>query len=201
MRPLILAFGCSNLCGCGAGLVGGQYPGQPLIVVVGEVIHDSPIGIEVTEPRIGLFWRGPEGFLGEQGGALTTNFPARYAFDIYLPPANGIVQDLPDESARGALGMLMLYQDEDQSASWAPGEPVIGIGNHAIAWFEVTPPELDVPTFSYVDTTPPCQVPEEEEAPPPGTIHADLTVAANACDVVPDMDCNPQTNEWPAVCE
>ena len=123
MSLWISLSGFSFLLGCGSGLVGLDYRGEALVNIVGEVLHDTPIGIDVDKPAIGLFWRRSDGTISaEQSVAVDTNFPARYVLQVFLPPVDGVLQPLETYGGvDGALGILLLYQDNGDNGAWDGG--------------------------------------------------------------------------------
>ena len=202
MRAWIWVSGCFSLTGCGDGLVSGDYQGDPLVTIIGEVLHDTPMTIEVDHPVIGLFWRDVTGQLqAEQSGSVDTHFPARYSMSLFLPPVAGVLQPQPVFSGvEGALGLLMLYQDENEDGQWAQtADPVIGVSHTLIAWFSSQPEGMDLAIHHYVSPLPPCDQGQAEDAPSFLTLHADLLVD-ETCMVMPDLDCDPVTNDWPEIC-
>ena len=201
MRHWIWASGCfSLLTACGDGLVSGDYPGEPLVDIVGEVLHERPIGVDVDHPMISLFWRDDAGGVQvEQSGQVDTHFPARYVLSLYLPPFSGVIQPQTGlQGAEGAIGVLLLYQDNDNDGQWDPeNDNVIGASDRAIAWFNEEIPDIE--PQQYIQSPSDC-LPAAPEELPLHTIHADLQVA-DFCSIVPDLDCNGRRDDWPGLCD
>ena len=205
--PLWISLsGFSFLLGCDAGLVGLDYQGEPLVRIVGEVLHDTPIGIEVDEPAIGLFWRRADGAISaEQSVAVDTNFPARFSLEVYLPPVAGVLQPLEAyDGAEGALGILLLYQDNGANGVWDAGaDPLLGASTGFVGWFNEQPEGDDLETHTYLNVASACRRPPTDpgkpDDAPTGQLHQDLVVG-EVCSMLLEVDCDEATNDWPDLC-
>ena len=206
MSLWISLSGFSFLVGCGSGLVGLDYRGEALVSIVGEVLHDTPIGIDVDKPAIGLFWRRSDGTISaEQSVVVDTNFPARYVLQVFLPPVDGVLQPLAAYGGvDGALGILLLYQDNGDNGAWDAGEdPLLGANTGFIGWFDEAPPDETLEARRYLNVPSACrrppQNPEVPDDAPEGQLHQDLVVG-EVCSMLLEVDCDTSTSDWPELC-
>ena len=186
--------------------MGLDYQGEPIVTILGEVLHDTPIGIDVDKPAIGLFWREADGSISaEQSVAVATHFPARFVLDVYLPPVEGVLQPLQAYGdAEGALGILLLYQDNGANGVWDAGaDPILGANTGFIGWFNEQPEGKDLETHAYVNVASACRRPPQDPSVPEdareGTLHQDLVVG-EVCSMLLEVDCDESTSDWPDLC-
>jgi len=136
------------LVGCGDPLVGADYLGEPLAVVDGQVILEDDRGdIDWSKLHVSLFWSGGSSVdrRSEQQVVVETQFPALYTITVYTPPPERVLHPVGDGSASVALGMPLLYLDEDADQRWDPAtERVLGGALDAILVYTTAPLEADV---------------------------------------------------------
>lgn len=76
--------------------------------------------------RLGIFWaQGTGAPVVQQFGLTVSDFPAQYGVTIYAPPPQAVLQ--PAEEGRYALGLLIVYLDQDLDGRFSQGtDPVVG---------------------------------------------------------------------------
>lgn len=201
MAPLVLA-----LAGCGDVLADGDYPGEPLLVVTGQVLVEDSIPDDVS-PSVALFWTeaGADN-RSETAVEVTTRFPSFYELRVYQPPDDADFFEDP----RGdhlALAVVLLYDDADGDGQLgAAPDAVIGAAEEShVVWFTEPPGAApDTPTGAYTVAhgVPTCAggpPPDTGGPPEAGVGEADLVVA-DVCTLLPDWNCDGRLEEWRDLC-
>lgn len=195
-----------TLWGCGDVLAGGDYAGEPLLVVSGQVLVEDAIPDGVA-PEVALFWtEAGTANRAETAVATTTRFPSFYELRVYQPPASDDFFDDP-RGTRLALAVVLLYDDADGDGQLGPApDEVIGAAEGAhVLWFVEPPGEVpDTPTGAYIVAhgLPTCEGGEPDpgaESPGTGSGEADLVVG-DPCTLLPDWNCNGDLEEWSDLC-
>lgn len=123
---------CALLAACGP-LVEAGYRGEPLFTVAGQVrstgemewlLGPASVDIPIT---VGLFWARAGDAAVQQEVGISTTFPARYEMTLRQPPPTDALLDVswaPDGPV--ALGLPLLFLDDDGDGVRSDGEPLVG---------------------------------------------------------------------------
>lgn len=119
------------MLGCGDPLVGSDYVGAPLLELEGAIEFASIDEIKNAEGqlRIALMWQSPDGehVAGESVSDIAdqtiaiTGLPGHYHVRKYVPPPASVVHSVAGVDGDLALGLLVVYVDEDDDEGWSPG--------------------------------------------------------------------------------
>ena len=128
MRTATLGgIGLSALA-CGQPLATQDYPGEPLLVLRGEILSQGgPRGNASGALRVALHWVGSaqEQIVDRQ--IVTMGGLGQYTLTLYHPPSPQVLRALPEGLGRVALGRIFLYEDYDDDGRWdRRQEPVVG---------------------------------------------------------------------------
>jgi len=134
----------STLSACGAPFVDGEYTGDPLATVEGNVILDFvPRPGETHETmRLGVYWLGNKhAHVAHTQVRATGSFPARYMLRLYDVPQAALAQRWDWSDAELAIGHVIAYDDLNGNEAWdADDEPVVGWNDgHVVVWNEADP--------------------------------------------------------------
>jgi hypothetical protein len=194
---------------CGDPLVGGDYRGEPLIVISGEVLSEAPLGEQAETAAVALIWEsGPnQRPLAHQSVSIETDFPSSYTLSVYQPPPEDLLDQSPfGDGAVVVVGLIVLYEDADQDRVYSAGsEEVLGAAaRSALIWVEEPPaehPERDHFYFMAEEPADRCD-PGATPAPlePTDGAGVDLVVGIS-CELIIDPDCQPDTESWGPICE
>lgn len=205
------------LVGCGDVLVAGDYPGEPLLVVTGQVLVAESLQA-AGSPSVALLWTeaGTDN-RAETAVEVTTRFPSYYELRVYQPPTESDFFEDP-VGDRLALGVILLFDDIDGDGHFRVGtDAAIGTAEAThVAWFTAPPHgQPDAPTEAYLvgHGLPSCRggppdgdTAEDSAGEPPGGLpvqagvgEADLVVA-DVCTLLPDWNCDGELEEWRDLC-
>ncbi len=201
MIPLWLLLGCGDV------LVDGDYPGEPLLTVTGQILVEATISEDVS-PSVALFWtQAGSATRTETSVEVTTRFPAYFELNAYQPPVDADFFTDP-QGLHLALGVLLLYDDTAQDGTLdVDTDTVIGAAadDAHVVWFP-DPPEAqpDTPEDRYLVAhgVPECQGPPDtaDEAPPTESQGIVDLLVADPCTLLPDWNCNGDLEEWGDLC-
>lgn len=139
-----------TLTGCADPLATGQYRGEPLIRVGGQILlsaeqFSQPL-VSTADLRVALFWTGggtsqslyeeDSGRIVEQQAVTQGVFPARYAMTLYLPPSEDALQPVEGGQGRMGVALPLLYWDENRNGVWDRNDEHLagGTPDHAILY-------------------------------------------------------------------
>lgn len=204
--PLLLL-----LTGCGP-LADGAYRGDVLFTLQGTVYAtDETAGDE--DLRVALFWARDDGARTEQAVVLTTDFPARYVLEVYAPPPERALLDVPwDDGHRYAVGAPLLYLDTDGNSRWDGDEALVGATlDLTVVYAEPTHSGRDTPAaeglqtgFQRILTAGLDGLCADAAAPLPGSLppadHPTDLYVGDWGDKLNDLDCDGKLDEWSELC-
>jgi len=127
------------LGGCGP-LADGAYLGEPLFTLRGNVLTGDGLDYGDEDLRVSVFWAGDDHTTEERNVALTTSFPARYELSIYAYPPDEAMLDAPWSGGAYAVGLPLLYLDEDGDGRWSEDtDPLVGGASEEVVLFAEDP--------------------------------------------------------------
>jgi hypothetical protein len=178
------------LLGCGDALVSGDYTGEALFTLSGDVLQEADADLPDAPFEVAVLWESlEEGYSFLPALHVETSFPGRYSITLYHPPPPDLLRDGPEGPY--AIGAPVVYADHDRSASFDPtvddlaggttdtvlvyiptpldtGHADEPVGFHAIALTSLCDAD---PAFEDVDPTAVnLTVSGEEVAPDPGCL-------------------------------
>jgi len=204
------------LTGCGE-LADGNYRGEPLAELVGNVVVEEGAETPDGELRVGLFWSGEQSaLLHEQDVATELEFPARYTLTVFNPPPEEAIREVEQLEGAFAVGIPLIYQDLNGDGRLDLGvETIIGAAVEVALVY--TDDELDIAVDWGEDDDDSEDGPEFEELEPGfhmleseaglcalGTWlpfelttieQADILVGSYK-DLLVDVDCDEDADEW-----
>lgn len=133
-----LLISAALLAACGDPLVTGDYKGEPLLRVEGNIVLQSELAAKdlgsLGRLQVALFWLAnlsPSGdtvnFRAEAGSvAQGLASPARYAFDLYHPPSDAVLVTMPDSSQPVGFALVLLFDDLNGDGARQETEPFVG---------------------------------------------------------------------------
>jgi hypothetical protein len=202
------------LVGCGDPLVTGDYLGEPLMNIEGNLLIRSVARTPETL-NISLFWMNRAFFsdagdpwrLSEQpvvsrGLALT-----RYQIQLYQPPPEAALRLMPN-GQRAGMALLMLYNDTDGDGAWDQDDELL-VGGASQYILLYAPEGLDAEVLGRA-IEPGYQLmrlDDPESRCAPGDSLASMKPATNEPDVnlvvfgeleqlLPDLDCDGYSGDW-----
>lgn len=194
------------MLGCGDALVDGDYRGEPLITIRGEILQDEPLGVVDGRVLVSLFWGANTQSVSpqvEQAVNVRTEFPSRYMLDVYRPPSQEVMFQTPREAQTIAMGLILLYGDSDGDESYDPEvDALIGTSRSSVLiWVEENPEDtsLNLPPaqnfyIGNVDNTD-CGGPPELGDPQNVSL-----IVGTVCEELADLNCDGRGNEWGVLC-
>lgn len=127
------AIACSAaFVGCGDALVSGDYRGEPIFKVEGQITAITPLqgALADADLSISLFWSplkdptAPNQELFEQKSVSTTvRFPATFQLRVFEPPGDDY---FASADASWVAGLLLVYVDSDADGLFDGSEPLVG---------------------------------------------------------------------------
>jgi hypothetical protein len=129
-------------------LVGGDYPGVPLLELDGTIRFKSIEEVQDAQGqlRVALFWLADHADVssGEHVTELAdqtitiSGLPGSYAFAVYVPPPPSVLRTIAGVDGELAIASALLYVDVDEDERWSPGvDWLVGGGREAlIVWVE-----------------------------------------------------------------
>ena len=195
------------LCACGDALVDGDYRGEPLITIRGEILQDEPLGPTAGPVLVSVFWGATTDTTGpqvEQALRVRTEFPSRYMLEVFKPPSDEVMFDTPGGDQHISMGLILLYEDANDDALYSPDtDTIIGTSRSSVLiWIDEIygeAPAAEMPSErSYIVGT----VDNESCAGPPGLGDADSVslVVGTLCEELADLDCDGRNAEWGELC-
>lgn len=204
-----------TVAGCGDPLVTGDYLGEPLARIEGNLLIRSVARTPETL-NISLFWMNRAFFadhygdpwrLSEQpvvsrGLALT-----RYQIQLYQPPPDSALRQMPN-GQRAGLALLMLYNDANGDGAWnEESELLVGGASQYILLYAPEGLRADAlgqeikPGYQLMrldDLATRC-APGSSLAsmkPATGSPDVNLVVFGELDDLLPDLDCDGYSGDW-----
>ncbi len=133
------------LGGCGEPLATGEYLGEPLLVVRGEVISNGARLSDLAALRVAIQWVGVREQIVDDQLVAQSGF-GRFDLEIYTPPSDAVLRQLPEGAGRIAIGRVIMYADRDSDGRWdVDSEPIFGGSNDQLIMY--APAEVDHPTL------------------------------------------------------
>ncbi len=215
-----LAFGSSA---CGDALQGSGYPGEPLIVIAGQVLIEEALPPPEGEVRVAVYWssQGHDGVQHQQDAEVGTSFPALYTLTLYTLPPDEVFYRPPQAEHPMAIGVPIVYEDLDGDGGHDQGEPVLGGAQGVLVFYAAEAERLGAPPDDGGpggdgDTGRPGPGGEEGELPEgyhtaipqgdpcgDGVLRLELVdsslvelVVGELWSFLPDMDCDDDVDEW-----
>ncbi len=134
-------------CGCGDALVPGDYEGEPLIQVSGNIElweTDLLTRVDASNIRVSLFWNRndeelgiPEDFSQEQQVVFEGNALTSYDLVLYHNPPPNALFPINDAGDKVAVAQIVLYADENGDGRWssvAEDTALGGAQNHVLVY-------------------------------------------------------------------
>ncbi|MFV8748912.1 hypothetical protein ACNOYE_00015 [Nannocystaceae bacterium ST9] len=132
MPPRLTALTLGLLAAaCGDPLVGGDYPGVPLLELDGSIRFLSIEEVQDArgQLRVGLFWLTDQSQVAPGEGTseiadqvvTISGLPGSYVLRVYVPPPPSVLRELPGVEGELAIAGLLLYVDVDEDQAWSPG--------------------------------------------------------------------------------
>ena len=173
-----------------------------------EAYYDSQ-----ASQRIAILWANPGAApmsVQPQRTLTSTEFPARYTFSVFHPPAASLLFDHPDGPY--AFGLVVSFIDQNRNERLdIREEPIIGFNNTRGILFHSTGAMADsgallergYQTFRaegdcLADT---LYFDESTESTGEGNVIAITGSTPQIFDVLPDVDCDGDMTEWRTLCE
>ncbi len=211
---------------CGDPLVSGDYRGEPLAIIEGDVLFVDDVSAELPSAplRVAVFWSTGDALQDEslevvdslQEQVVTTgSFPARYSIFLYTPPPVSLLEPLPGSEQLAAVGMVVLYLDIDGNQRWSGQEgvfePLIGGPEEEVILYapdglhgEVVEEPLAAGFHAVVPQRDELCIEEEGERfvplEPGQTSQLNLLVGPDIDSLLYDLDCDEVIDEWCATC-
>lgn len=196
-----------TLCACGDALVDGDYRGEPLIKIHGEILQEEPLGPTSGPVLVSVFWGATSNTTGpqiEQNLRVQTEFPSRYTLEVFKPPSEEVMFDTPGGEQHIAMGLILLYEDADGDELYSPDtDTIIGTSRSSVLiWideiYDEDPaggmPDAQDFIIGTVDNGS-CQGP-----PDIGDEDAVSLVVGTICEELADLDCDGRNTEWGSLC-
>jgi len=203
------------LAGCGE-LVDGDFRGEALAELIGNVVVEEGAETPGGELRVGLFWAGDDaGQLYEQDVLTELEFPARYTLSVFNPPPDEAFREGDRLDGAFAIGVPLIYQDSNRNNRLEiDDELVVGAAVEVALVF--TTDDLEVVVDWDDDDDEDSEIELEELAPGFHTLEvevalctqeawlplelaaideADILVGAYEDQLV-DIDCDEDDDEW-----
>ena len=188
------------------GFVDGEYRGDPLLTLQGNIVVAEAAGLEGEVPlRVSMFWvAGEPGELddlevvGEQTVGARAAQPARYTLDIFHPPTRRALTT----TAHGAMAIavILVYEDVNGNGRRELAERVLGgSGEYAVLY---APTGLGADAFGEpldpgyhvmeIETGGECDEGDEVITMQPAGADrwVDLLIDAQGSVLLPDIDCD-----------
>lgn len=194
------------LFGCGDALVDGDYRGEPLITIRGEILQDEPLGAVDGRVLVSVFWGANTQSTSpqvEQAVNVRTEFPSRYMLDVYLPPSTEVMFVTPREAQTIAMGLILLYSDSDGDEIYDPAvDTLIGTSRSSVLiWVEENPEDatvnLPLAQSFYIGTVDNTDCGGPPELGDPDNVSL---IVGTVCDELADLNCDGRGNEWGVLC-
>lgn len=207
MKPSPALLLATLLCpGCGDALVDGDYRGEPLITIRGEILQDEPLGAVEGPVLVSVFWGANTRSMSprvEQAVNVRTEFPSRYTLDVYQPPSAEVMFETPREKQTIAMGLILLYADGDGDEIFDPEvDALIGTSQSSVLlWVEDNPEESmeELPEAHnfYIGA-----VDNDDCGRPPELVDPNNVslVVGTVCDELADLNCDGLGDEWGVAC-
>lgn len=205
---------------CGDGLVSGDWRGEPLITVGGDVLVRESLGDLDGDVAVAALWNGGRDTvdIADQSVDATLQFPSRYTLRFYQPPPPEVRNAAPDGSdSLFAMAVLVLFEDLDADQNLDLGaEIVLGMApERVLMWStqdgapgddtspdpaqDLPPPVLDGLGGHYLvrDTGSGSCAPGAGVTREPTDVQLEVGVD---CRRLPDPDCIASSLEWLSLC-
>lgn len=185
------------VAGCGDPLVGGDYEGEPLLTLRGEIIVNEALGADV-HPGVAVLWATPEASspLVEPAVEVITWFPSRYELSLYLPPSDDVIFESPLNGKKNALGAPVVFLDDDDDGQFTVGEErVAGASGASLLIWE----DEEAAYHVYRLDQDGCPTGVRASGDDEGEASVELLIG-DPCGRLPDIQCDGDDTEWGAAC-
>lgn len=129
------AFPLLLLCACGDPLVSGDYAGEPLLTLTGQVRYADDY-VEPDAPiLVDILWSERQDE-SQKGVAVmvSTQFPGEYTLTLYNPPEADLLVPTPlDANVYSGIGAPVVYADEDGDGTYVPDTDLLWGGTDDVA--------------------------------------------------------------------
>jgi hypothetical protein len=121
--------------GCGDGIAGGDYQGDPLVTLRGNVMGSADL-VDTAHPsvRIAVFFSpgGPRvtdlnAYVEQPATARVAEVPFSFTINVFDPPGPEHLYTVPGTSTSYAIGQLLAYSDRNANNKRDSDEPIIGV--------------------------------------------------------------------------
>jgi len=205
IRAALAVVASTLAVACGP-LADGSYLGEPLFTLSGNVVTSDGGDYQDADLRVSVFWAGDDATTEEHNVVLTTEFPARYELQLFAYPPASAMLDAPWSDGNYAVGMPLLYLDDDGDGRWSgEGEPLVGGSAEEVVLFAQEGGELDVEVrkgFQRMYTEGAgvaCGGSEVGDLWPAERSDTDLVIGEWWLELV-DWDCDEDLFEWDDLC-
>ncbi len=214
-RTAVIA--CCLLVGCGEPLATGDYLGEPLLSLEGNIYLAESDGLVPSNLSVALFWTDDltaqwlddsAAQVTEQNAVTTSTFPARYHLTLFEPPSPEVLREIPDADGQLATAVILVYSDLNLDGRLnLSEEPVVGGSLEYIVAFSPNPTDSEllggtaeagyrVMRILPDDTACDADGPLAALRPATERTEIDLIVGPDVRDQLPDVDCDGEVSPW-----
>jgi hypothetical protein len=199
------------LAACGDPLVTGEYRGEPLVELQGNLLIRSVARTPETL-NVALFWMNRDFYkepwqLAEQPVVSRGLALSRYQLQLYQPPPAVALQEMPN-GQRAGVALLMLYNDSDRDNLWSEErELLVGGSSQYVLLYAPEALEADavgvaLPAGYHLmrlgDPAERCQsgAPMAAMTVAEGSPEVNLVAFGQLSELLPDLDCDGYIGDW-----